>query len=171
MIEALYFYSFFTPIWHVICYDRERLSRPRYAIALADPSIGFICERGPYVYTANAKEMNGAVPKSRESLQMDSDAVPRVQVQYFGAIRAAAHKPEEAVDFAPDATVYQLLQRLTGIYDDEFRGEIFEESGERLRDDLMLTLNGTVIEHASAAEIHLRPGDALGLFPIFPGGG
>ena len=96
---------------------------------------------------------------------------PKVKVQYFGSIRAAAIKPEEEVGCAPNTSVYQLLQKLTGIYGEGFRGELFEESGEGFRRDLMVMLNGTIIERTSAANINLKGGDVLALFPLFLGGG
>jgi len=97
-----------------------------------------------------------------------------IQIQYFGSIRAAAKKSEEKTEFAANTTIYHLLQHLASLYDDNFRGEIFDKNDKNcgeLRDDLMATLNGTIINHANAAEIKLNPGDVLSLFPIFPGGG
>ena len=96
-----------------------------------------------------------------------------IQIQYFGSIRAAAKKSEEKTEFAADTTIYRLLQQLVSFYDDDdnFRGEIFDNNREELRDDVTVTLNGTIINHAEAHEIKLNQGDALSLFPIFPGGG
>ena len=94
-----------------------------------------------------------------------------IQIQYFGSIRAAAKKSEEKTEFAADTTIYHLLQKLASLYDDNFRGEIFDKDGEELRDDLMVTLNRVIVSHADALEIKLNSGDALALFPIFPGGG
>ena len=94
-----------------------------------------------------------------------------VTIQYFGSIRAAAKKSEEKTEFAENTTVYRLLQQLASLYEDNFKGEIFDTDGGELRDDLMVTLNGTIINHANAHVIKLNPGDSLSLFPIFPGGG
>ncbi|MCL2508907.1 MAG: MoaD/ThiS family protein [Oscillospiraceae bacterium] len=94
-----------------------------------------------------------------------------VRVQYFGSIRAAAGTPEEETARGENATVFQLLLELADAYGKAFRGEILDESGERLRDDVTLTVNGAIINHSAAYEMRLRPGDLLALFPIFPGGG
>lgn len=83
----------------------------------------------------------------------------------------AAHKSEEEMELASDTTVYQLLQGLVETYGENFRSEIFQESGERLREDLIVTVNETIIKHVSAAEINLKPADVIALYPIFPGGG
>ena len=96
-----------------------------------------------------------------------------IGIQYFGSIRAAAKKSEEKVKFSADITIYRLLRQIACQHKNEsnLQGEIFDESGENLRDDLMVTLNGKIINHESAFETNLNPGDTLSLFPIFPGGG
>ena len=103
--------------------------------------------------------------------KFDINAFPEIQIQYYGSIRAAAKKSEEKVEFAADTTVYRLLQQIARLYENDFRGELFEDNAKNLRDDLTVTLNGTIVEHKSALEISLKPGDVLALFPIFPGGG
>lgn len=107
--------------------------------------------------------------KSREDF--NSDATTKIQIQYFGSIRVAVQKAEEEAELTAMVTVRQLLRRLVVMYGDALRAEIFEEGSESLRDDLMLTLNGAVLNHANAGDTVLSPGDKVALFPIFPGGG
>jgi len=95
----------------------------------------------------------------------------KVRIQFFGSIRAAAQKPEGWAPLAGNTTVLQLLRELAGVYGEGFRGELLAAGGEKLRDDLTVTLNGTIIKHQAAGELLLRPGDTLALFPLFPGGG
>ena len=95
----------------------------------------------------------------------------KVRLQYFGAVRASARKSGDDADLHPDTTLYQLLQKLSGEYGEGFQNEIFQECGGMLRDDLTLTINGSIIKHANAAEMKLNQGDVIALFPIFPGGG
>ena len=92
-----------------------------------------------------------------------------IQIQYFGSIRAATKKSSEELAVPPDTSIYQLLERLAGAYGDGLRGEIMAEG--RLRDDLTISLNGSITKHEAAGETLLRPGDTLALFPLFPGGG
>ena len=94
-----------------------------------------------------------------------------IQIQYFGAVRAAAKKSEEKVDFAVGITVYSLLRQVACNYENGFRGEIFDINGDELRDDLTVSLNGAIISRTDACETILKQGDVLSLFPIFPGGG
>ena len=92
-----------------------------------------------------------------------------IQIQYFGSIRAATKKSSEELALPPDTSVYQLLERLAEAYGDVLRDEFMAEG--QLRDDLTVSLNGSITKHEAAGEIFLRPGDALALFPLFPGGG
>ena len=95
----------------------------------------------------------------------------KIQIQCFGSIRAAAERFEAEVEFTENGTIMQLLLRLADVYGEGFRDEIFAQNTEKLRDDLTVSLNGAIIQHAAAEETILRPGDALALFPLFPGGG
>jgi len=111
-----------------------------------------------------------------ETIEFDAQVLPKIQIQYFSSIRAAVEKFKEEVEIAPNTTltVYSLLQQLVCIYEKEkkeFRNEIFDKDGKELRDDVTVTVNGTIIKHTNACEINLNPGDTLSLFPIFPGGG
>ena len=100
-----------------------------------------------------------------------SEVLPKVQTQYFGSIREAARKNGEDIDLISDTTAYQLLQKLAGDYGEDFRNEIFQGGGEILRDDLTVTVNGTIVSHTGTAGIKLKQGDVIALFSIFPGGG
>jgi len=94
-----------------------------------------------------------------------------IRIQFFGSIRAAAQTPETQAAPAENTTVLQLLRELAERYGDTFRGEIFTEDGESLREDLTVARNGTITKHGAAGETLLQPGDILALFPLFPGGG
>lgn len=92
-----------------------------------------------------------------------------VQIQFYGAIRAAANK--SADEAAPGNTVWELLQKLADGYAPAFRGEIFAEGGEGLRDDLTITVNGAIVSHEAVRGITTAPGDVIAMLPVFPGGG
>lgn len=95
--------------------------------------------------------------------------IDEVHIQYFGSVRAAAGVPEEQTSLAGETGVLQLLRQLSDAHGEALRGEIFVD--EALRDDLTVSVNGAIIQHAVADELILRPGDTLALFPVFPGGG
>jgi len=101
-----------------------------------------------------------------------SEAVSKVQIKFFGVIGAAAGKNRDEVEFPPGATICDLLRELADSYGKSFRDELFDENGfGELRDDVTVTLGGVIVNHASAADISLKPGDEISLFPVFPGGG
>ena len=70
---------------------------------------------------------------------------------------------------SPGLTIFRLLEHLANSHGEAFRGELTD--GGKLRDDVALALNGTMIGHAAMEETFLRQDDVLALFPIFPGGG
>jgi molybdopterin converting factor small subunit len=86
-------------------------------------------------------------------------------------MRAAAGTNEEEREISADSTVHQLLDGLCGTYGEAFRGEVFRRDGENIRDDLILSLNGAIIEHRNVIAANMTSGDVVALFPIFPGGG
>jgi len=92
-----------------------------------------------------------------------------IQIQYFGSIRAATQKSAEELALSPETSIFQFLERLAEAYGDALRGELMAEG--QLRDDLTISLNGSITKHEAAGDIFLRPGDTLALFPLFPGGG
>ena len=104
-------------------------------------------------------------------LETSAQTFPKVQIKYFGSIRVAVNKSEEELELASNTTAYQLLQNLTDVYGKSLRDEIFQDDGDGLRKDLMVTLNKTIVEHTSAAATGLHPGDEVGLYPLFLGGG
>jgi len=95
--------------------------------------------------------------------------IDEVHIQYFGSVRAAANGAEEQVSLAGGAGVLLLLRQLSDAHGEALRGELF--IGEALRDDLTVSVNGAIIQHAAADELILRPGDTVALLPVFPGGG
>lgn len=95
----------------------------------------------------------------------------KIKIQYFGSIRAAANLREEEVEIPTEITVAELLRRVSGSYGRSFRDEIFEGDDQKLREDLMVSVNGTLAAHTNIMETKLHPGDIIALLPIFLGGG
>ena len=114
--------------------------------------------------------------ESDESMnQEDSDCdvklKMKVQLKFFGSIRAAAAKDEEEVYIHADSTVYELLQFLSRFYGNDFKGEIFSSNEGSLRDDLTISINGVIMEHLSIKTMKIIDSDIIALLPTFPGGG
>ena len=95
-----------------------------------------------------------------------------VQVKYYAAIREVAEKTDESLELISGSVAYDLLCKVAGLYGDKMQAEIFDDKNANgLRDDMMVTLNEAILNHAKSKETILNPGDVLALFPIFPGGG
>ena len=110
--------------------------------------------------------------ESSDALKILSEAVSKVRVKFFGSIGAAAGKSGDEVELSPDTTLCGLLRGLADAYGESLGEELFDENGlSGLRDDVMVTLGGVIVNHANAAQINLKPGDEIALFPVFPGGG
>jgi len=96
----------------------------------------------------------------------------RVLLRFFGSIREAAGRSDDGLRLIPGTTLYSFLQTVSDVFGREMHDELFDmKAPDRLRDDLMITVNEAIINHAKAGEIILHPGDVVALFPIFPGGG
>lgn len=95
----------------------------------------------------------------------------RVKVQYLGPVRVIANKREEEVEVSLKATMYELLRKLSGLYGKAFEREVFEDDGENIRDDLIVTINGTAVKQLEDMRTRLKLGDVVALLPIFAGGG
>jgi molybdopterin converting factor small subunit len=103
---------------------------------------------------------------------MPSENASKVRIRFFGPIREAAKSSGDELDFLPDTSVYGLMQKLSGIYGEDVHAELLDEkSPNGLRDDLMITLNESIIDHALAADTKIDPGCIVALFQTFPGGG
>jgi molybdopterin converting factor small subunit len=93
-----------------------------------------------------------------------------VYIHLFGSFREAAGTSEDEVELTSDPSIYGLLTELAGVYGERFRDALFDGSG-MLREDVMMTVNKVIINHADVTETVLCPGDEFALLPIFTGGG
>ena len=100
-----------------------------------------------------------------------SAEIPKTEVKYFGSVREAVGQACEYVDGAP-ITLPGLLYMLSVTHGAGLGDQLFDENGAGgLRDDLMVTVNESIVNHENVADIVINPGDVVSLFPIFPGGG
>ncbi|MFH0749119.1 MAG: MoaD/ThiS family protein [Candidatus Bathyarchaeota archaeon] len=95
----------------------------------------------------------------------------KIKVQYLGPVRVVVNKREEDVEISSKPTIHNLLNRLSEMYGKPFERETFEEKGENLRDDFIVTVNGTAIRQLNGMKTLLKTGDVVALLPIFAGGG
>lgn len=92
-------------------------------------------------------------------------------VQFYGSVRAAAAMPEEEILVKTEGTVRDVLEHLRAKHTDTFQDEVFQADKASLRDDLIVTVNGVIMDHGKVSETSLQAGSVIALLPVFPGGG
>lgn len=95
----------------------------------------------------------------------------KVKVRYLGPVRVLLNKKEEEIDVPVRITLVELLNKLSSLYGNLFREEIFESGNKRIREGLVVTVNGIAIAQLSGIGTELKEGDAVTLLPFFAGGG
>jgi len=95
----------------------------------------------------------------------------KIRIQYLGPVRVVVKKREEELEIALKSTIDELLRRLSKIYGKKFENEVFDDNTEKIREDLIVTINGKAIKQLDGASTRLRVGDVVSLLPIFAGGG
>jgi len=108
---------------------------------------------------------------AREENMLDTGLKHKVAVKLYGSIRAAAGIETDEIEIPSDCAAYEVLQLLSGIYGDEFTGEVFRQAERGLRDDLTVSVDGVITEHTKLEGLRLFDGAVIALLPTFPGGG
>jgi len=101
---------------------------------------------------------------------MKEPAVFRVQIKLYGAFGEFAKRSLDEAELSQETTVYGLLSDLAKAYGESFRDELFD-SVDKIKDDVMVTVNEAIIDRGNSDAISLEPGDVVALLPIFHGGG
>lgn len=109
----------------------------------------------------------------RVSTKSDSSVLFPVKIRYFGSIRAAAGVEGEEVYVKAGTSIQALLSDIALHHSEEFFGEIIDSVTREVRSDLMVTLNGVILNNTETQMKMrmLQVEDIVSLFPIFPGGG
>ena len=94
----------------------------------------------------------------------------KVKVQYLGYIRNMLRKKEEAFELSEDAFLYELLNKLAGIYGEAFRREVFEPGLKDVKTGFVVTVNGALIGQLHGVNTRLNNGDSVILMTLMSGG-
>ena len=95
----------------------------------------------------------------------------KITLSLFGSIRAAAGKDGDKIEISSGCEFYKMLRLLSFVYGDGFKYEVFRQSGDDLREDLIVSINGVITEHSKLKNTPLFDGDIVALLPNFSGGG
>jgi molybdopterin converting factor small subunit len=77
----------------------------------------------------------------------------------------------EDLEITNNSDLLDLITLLIEKYGEEFRENIFSPSGDNLRDDVLLNINGKPSRQLQGLYTKLNNKDEVGFMPIFSGGG
>jgi MoaD family protein len=95
----------------------------------------------------------------------------KVKVEYLGHIKNITNnKREEEIETKEDATITDLLIRLSKEYGEPFKKAIYEPKGTDVKSNYIITVNGYLLNQLKGLETKLKNGDHVTLLPIVSGG-
>ncbi|MCL1830013.1 MAG: MoaD/ThiS family protein [Oscillospiraceae bacterium] len=103
--------------------------------------------------------------------ESDSEMFFTVKMRYFGSVRASRGIETETYMAYEGQTLGQLLLDIASKHNSEFCDEILLKGTDSIRNDLMITLNGVILNSDEVSMRIVQVEDIVSLFPIFPGGG
>lgn len=93
--------------------------------------------------------------------------IMEVKVRLFARLREIAGSREVSIEVKPDATVADVIEKLSEMFGEEFRRYLEENLKE---ERLYLVLNGAGLDRARASDINVKDGDILAIIPPIGGG-
>lgn len=95
----------------------------------------------------------------------------KIKLEYLGHIKnITSNKREEEIEIKEDATVTDLLLRLSEKYGEPFKKAIYEPKGTDVKSNYIVTVNGYLLNQLKGLETKLKDGDHVTLLPIVSGG-
>lgn len=95
----------------------------------------------------------------------------KVTVEYIGHIKnLVGYLREEEVEISDGASVADLLMTLSEKYGSAFKKAIYEKTGEDVKPNYIVTVNGYLLNQLDGVETKLKSGDRVVLLPIVSGG-
>jgi molybdopterin synthase sulfur carrier subunit len=95
----------------------------------------------------------------------------KVTIEYLGHIRdIVGSKRMEEIDVEEDASVADLLVKLSKKYGDAFRKAVYESGGKDVKSNFIATVNGYLLNQLKGVGTKLKNGDHVTLMPVVSGG-
>jgi len=94
----------------------------------------------------------------------------KVRVQYLGYIRNMLGKEEDEFELAEGTFLYDLLNKLAGIYGEAFRREVFEPGLRDVKTGFAVAINGILMEQLGGVDAKLNNRDNVILMTLMSGG-
>lgn len=93
-----------------------------------------------------------------------------MKVEYLGFIKNMLKKGLEEFEFAGEASLQELLTRLSNHYGSPFQKEVFEPGQQDVKTGFVVTVNGVLMGQLDGLETKLKNGDHVILMSLMSGG-
>jgi molybdopterin converting factor small subunit len=94
----------------------------------------------------------------------------RVKVEYLGFIKNMLKKRVEEIEFGGEASLHELLTRLSKLYGAPFQKDVFEPGQQDVKTGFVVTVNGVLMGQLDGVETKLKNGDHVILMSLMNGG-
>jgi len=94
----------------------------------------------------------------------------KVQVHYLGFIKNLINQSEDEFELEEDAPLYELLNKIAGIYGKPFQKEVYEKGIKDVKMGFVVTVNGILIGQLNGLDTQLNNGDNVILMSLMSGG-
>ncbi|MEM3700000.1 MAG: MoaD/ThiS family protein [Candidatus Bathyarchaeia archaeon] len=95
----------------------------------------------------------------------------KVKVEYFGHVRNIIKSGrEEEIEIQDDASIADLLLKLSEKYGEPFQKAFYEPKGKDVKTNYIITVNGYLLNQLDGIKTKLKNGDHVALLPIVSGG-
>jgi len=95
----------------------------------------------------------------------------KITIDYLGHIKKLLEtKSPEQIDLPRGASLKDLLLKLAEKYGQNFKNAIYEPGESDLKPNIILTVNGLLLNQLNGINTQLKNGDTVTLMPIVSGG-
>ena len=95
----------------------------------------------------------------------------KVNVEYIGHIKSLiGNRRQEEVEIRDSAAVKDLLMSLSEEHGKPFQEAVYEQGGEDVKSNFIVTVNGYLLNQLNGVETRLKDGDRVILMSVVSGG-
>ena len=94
----------------------------------------------------------------------------KIKVEYLGFIKNLLGKRIEEFELSDEASLKELLGKLSSRYGKPFKKEVFEIGQKDVKYGFVVTINGVLIRQLEGMETKLKNGDHVILMSLMSGG-
>jgi len=94
----------------------------------------------------------------------------KVKVKYLGFIKNLIKRSEDEFELEEDASLTELLNKISSIYGKDFQKEVYEPGLKDVKMGFVITVNGVLMGQLHGVDTHLCNGDNVILMSLMSGG-